>query len=543
MFLSSGASLSGRQASAGGDRSAWGSFWFEPVGMRSSTGMRITSSKAMQLSAVYSCVRVLAETFAVLPFCLYRKRAGGGRDPVTDHWLYRLLAKAPNGMQTPFEWREMMQGHLALRGNAFNEIIGNSKGEITQLIPIHPDRIQADMLDNGNYRFKIINKDGSARYLARGDVWHIRGLSSDGIVGLSPLEVAAEVFGMGISAQNYGAKFFANDAKPGGWVELPGKFADDAARKQWKQSWQEAQSGSNRGKTAVLESGMKYHELALSNSDAQFLESRKYSRSEIASIFRVPPHKIGDLEHATFSNIEQQSLEFVMDSMTPWAERWESSIETFLMLEDDTLEVEFDFSRLLRGDSAARSVYLKAGINDGWMTRNEARLSEGLNPIDGLDEPLRPLNMVENNQPSDELTEPGEPSGKNNDNASQSAPATGSDARLQVLVQASAQRLARRASAALTTKPAADVFDGKFAALVADALAISDDSAGAFCTWARTAFADNTTDAEPRLTQHLILHAGGVQPAPDAMASALVRLSSAITGLGAIAWEEVPITQ
>jgi HK97 family phage portal protein len=448
--------LSRIKADSGGDRSPWGSFWFEPVGMRSSTGLRVTSGSAMRLSAVYSCVRVLSETFAVLPLRLYKKRADGGRDEVRDHWLYRLLAKAPNVWQTPFEWREMMMGHLALRGNAFNEIVANGKGEITQLIPIHPDRIQARLRVDGNYDYVVRQLDGSDVVYARGRIWHLRGLSSDGILGLNPIEVAADVFGLGIAAQSYGSRFFANDTKPGGWLEMTGKFADDAARQQFKESWAQAQGGLSRGKTAVLESGMKYHELSLNNSDAQFLESRKFSRSEIASVFRVPPHKIGDLDKATFSNIEQQSLEFVNDTMTPWAERWESSIETFLMLDGDDLEVEFDFANLLRGDSAARAVFLKAGINDGWMTRNEARISEGLNPIDGLDAPLRPLNMVENGAPDVQKPAVIPPAADMADNSAgactQDSPAA--LARFTALVRGNAERMARRMTAGEPPKAA-----------------------------------------------------------------------------------------
>ena len=510
--------LSRIKASAGGDRSPWGSFWFEPIGMRSGTGLRVNTASAMRLSAVYSCVRVLSETFAILPLKLYKKRKDGGRDEVTDHWLYRLLAKAPNDWQTPFEWREMMMSHLVLRGNAFNQIASNGKGEITQLVPIHPDAIQLQLLTDGNFRYLVKQLDGSTVTLSRGEVWHIRGLSSDGFVGLNPMEIAAEVIGLGLAAQSYGARFFANDAKPGGYIKTQGKFADATAKEQFKAGWQQAQSGANRGKTAILEPGMEYVELKLNNSDAQFLESRKFSRSEIASLFRVPPHKIGDLEKATFSNIEQQSLEFVNDTMTPWAERWESSIETFLMLSGDDLEVEFDFANLLRGDSAARAIFLKAGINDGWMTRNEARISEGRNPIDGLDEPLRPLNMVENNQADAVQTIKPEPT-----------PEPAPDARLQALVHTSAQRLARRAVGALASKPAAEVFDGKFAALVADALAIDEAKATRFCAWAQSNMDANTLDAEPLLVSRLAELGAAGQPAPDAQAVALVRLAAAIS--------------
>jgi len=217
-------------------------------------------------------------------------------------------------------------------------------------------------------------------------------------MGMNPIELARESLGIALAAQDYGSRFFANDAKPsGGWIEFPGSFKDPEAKKVFRDSYQAAQSGANRGKVLVLENGMKFHEVGVTNKDAQFLELRKFQITDIARLFRVPPHMIADLDRATFSNIEQQSLEFVMHTMTPWAERWEASIEAELLLDNDPLEIEFDFANLMRGDAASRSAYYQSGIQNGWLTRNEARIAENLNPIDGLDEPLRPLNMVEEN--------------------------------------------------------------------------------------------------------------------------------------------------
>jgi hypothetical protein len=214
--------------------------------------------------------------------------------------------------------------------------------------------------------------------------------------------MARDNVGIGLAAQSFGARFFANDARPsGGIIVHPGNFPTKEQRETWRSSWQQQQGGVNRGKVAVLEYGMKYQELALNNVDAQFLETRKFQVTEVARIFRVPPHLIGDLERATFTNIEQQSLEFIMHTMTPWAERWEASIEAELLLEeegegaDGELEVGFDFTNLMRGDSAARAAYYGRGILDGWMSRNEARIAEGLNPQPELSTFLQPLNMVE----------------------------------------------------------------------------------------------------------------------------------------------------
>jgi HK97 family phage portal protein len=425
------------------DRSAWGDFFFEPVSVRSVSGMRVSPDSAMRLAAVYACVRILSETMASLPLVLYRARADGGKDRVTDHWLYRVLGKKPNRYQNPFEWREMLQGHLALRGNAFCQILTNGRGEVTELIPIHPDRVRLELLAQGDYRYRIQNAAGQEMVLRRGEVWHLRGLSSDGLLGLSPIELSRESLGMALAAQDYGARFFSNDAKPtGGWIEFPGNFKDSEAKRVFRESYQAAQSGANRGKVLVLENGMKFHEVGVTNKDAQFLELRKFQITDIARLFRVPPHMIADLDRATFSNIEQQSLEFVMHTMTPWAERWEASIEADLMLDGDELEVEFDFANLMRGDAASRSAYYQSGIQNGWLTRNEARVAENLNPIKGLDQPLRPLNMVEEAAAEEQEIYNQEPESADTDGTA--TPDEGLSLRLRSLVQSNAQRLARR---------------------------------------------------------------------------------------------------
>ncbi|WP_374349173.1 phage portal protein [Chitinimonas sp.] len=377
------------------DRSPWGDFFFTPVGKLSMSGARVTPESALQLSAVYASVRVLSETIACLPINIYRT-GDKNKKPAKDHWLWPLLTRRPNRYQNPFEFKEMLQGHLALRGNAYCLMQFDRQGRITELLPRHPDRVKIDLLDNGDYRFQIADQTGKWVPFAREEVWHLRGLSSDGIVGLSPMDIAREAVGLGLSAQSYGARFFQNDAKPtGGWIEFNGTFKDKTSREMFRESWQDAQAAMNRGRMAVLEHGMKYHEVGVTNDDAQFLETRKFQTEEIARIFRVPPHLIGDLSRSTFSNIEQQSIDFATYTMTPWAERWEASIEHQLLLDSDEIEVSFDFRRLLRGDAGARASYYHNGILDGWMTRAEAREAEDLPPIDGLDEPLRPLNMVE----------------------------------------------------------------------------------------------------------------------------------------------------
>jgi HK97 family phage portal protein len=453
-----------RFRSSSGDRSAGGDFWFEPVSTRSHSGIRVSHDSALRLAAVYACVRVLAETMASLPLIVYKKRLDGGKDRVTDHWLYRVLAERPNRFQNPFEWREMLQGHMALRGNAYNQIITNAIGEIVELMPLHPDQIRMEVLPSGEYRYRFTDRFGQESVLPRGEVWHLRGLSSDGLMGMSPIELSRESIGMALAAQDYGARFFANDAKPtGGWIEFPGSFKDNEAKKVFRESYQQAQSGANRGKVLVLENGMKFHEVGITNKDAQFLELRKFQITDIARLFRVPPHMIADLDRATFSNIEQQSLEFVMHTMTPWAERWEASIESELLLDDETLEIEFDFANLMRGDAASRAAYYQSGIQNGWLTRNEARIAENLNPLDGLDEPLRPLNMVEEDTAEDAESQ-SDPASDSTQSPTDSLNEEYS-ARFIALVSSTADRLARRLSRS-------GVIADKDIELIASALAI-----------------------------------------------------------------------
>jgi HK97 family phage portal protein len=479
--------LSRVRADTGGDRSVYGNFWFEPVGRLAAAGVRVTPGSAMGLPAVFACVRVLAESFAIMPFGLRRpKKDGKGREIVTDHWLYRLIARAPNRFQTPFEWREMLMGHLALRGNAYCQIVPDGRGGIDELLPMNPDRMKVEVLPSGEYRYVYSDLRGTQIRYARGEIWHLRTTSADGYLGMSPIEVCREAIGGGLAMQDYAGRFFANDAKPGGWIEFPGKFAGNDAKETFRASWQRAQGGANKNKLAVLENGMKYHEVGATNKDAQFLEARAATVSDVARIFRVPPHKIGDLSKATFSNIEQQSIEFWQDTMLPWAERWESSIVySFLDPEgpDAELEVEFDMSRMMRGDAVSRGALYTSGIMSGWLTRNEARDAEGQDPIDGLDEPLVPLNMqtpTQSEETHEAAIEPPPPPVAPAVPVPPTKKPKGAE-RLDALLAGNVERLTRRAMTALETKTPAQAFSTEFALVVAEALAIEPADASALC--------------------------------------------------------------
>ena len=300
-------------------------------------------------------------------------------------------------------------------------------------------------------------------------------------MGLSPLELGRESIGEGLAMQAYSARFFGNDARPPGWIENPGKWKDDETKRKWRESWQRLQGGANRGKVAVLESGMKYHELGLKNSDAQFIEGRGLKVADVARLFRVPLHKISDLSRATNNNIEHQSIEFWTDIMLPYAELWEASIEFQLLGQglpgaDDLLEPEFDMDRMMRGDAAARSAYYASRTQWGSMTPNEVREREGDQPLAWLNHTLRPVNMVRVDA-SGERGPAQAPGGAGQDQTppndrQQNARAAGAAvaARWRQVITGNAQRMARRLAAGQAVS----------AEVLADALAIDIEAAAAW---------------------------------------------------------------
>jgi len=454
-------------ASAGtSDRGPGSDFWFMPLQRRTASGIAVGPKEALALSAVYSCVKVLAESFAVMPFQLFRNRPDGNtRSEDRNHWLYRLFGRRPNRFQNPYEWRLMVQGHLSLRGNAYNQVSSNGRGEITELLPLHPDRMAVEMVDGGDdYRYAYTTQKGRKVYYTRGEIWHLRGLSDDGIMGLSPLELGRESIGEGLAMQAYSARFFGNDARPPGWIENPGQWKDDETKRKWRDSWQKLHSGANRGKVAVLERGMKYHELGLKNTDTQFIEGRGLKVADIARMFRVPLHKIGDLSRSTNNNIEHQSIEFWTDTMLPFAELWEASIEYNLLGQglpgaDDLLEPEFDMDRMMRGDAQARAAYYASRSQWGSMTPNEVREREGDQPLPWLNHTMRPVNMVRADETGDRIAaQPGgQQQGGQGGNASraQNVAAAGAaiGGRWRQVVTGNAQRMARRLAAGQSVSP------------------------------------------------------------------------------------------
>lgn len=377
-------------------------------GGASASGIIVNPQTAMQSAAVFACVQVLAQSIGMLPLNVYQEGKDGSRAKAKDHPLWTILHDQPNEYQTSVEFFEMMILALCLRGNAYAFVNRTRSGRVAELLPLHPDMVRIEMSANFTIQYHVTMPDGSFKTFGVGDIFHVRGLTLNGWLGISPIAYARESIGLALATEKFGGQLFRNGAKMGGVLEHPGKLGDEAY-KRIKNSFDEATSGENSHKTALLEEGMKWAKVSMTADDSQFLETRKYQRSEIASIFRVPPHMIGDLEKATFSNIEQQSLEFVQYTLMPWLNRIEKAIKRDLIdqKERSSISIKFNVAALLRGDAAARSAYMHAGILDGWLTRNEARAMESnigiiLNPLAGLDIPLMPLNMTDGSDDPDE---------------------------------------------------------------------------------------------------------------------------------------------
>lgn len=354
----------------------------------SSSGKAVTERSAMQMTAVYSCVRILSEAVAGLPLHFYRYTDDGGKEKAIDHPLYSLLHDEPNPEMTSFIFRETLMTHLLLWGNAYAQIIRNGKNEVIALYPLMPNKMDVSRDKSGQLYYTYVTQPeeahtvkGNIVYLNPSEVLHIPGLGFDGLVGYSPIAMAKNAIGMAVACEEYGAKFFANGAAPGGVLEHPGTIKDP---QRVRESWQSTFGGSgNSNKVAVLEEGMKYTPIGISPEQAQFLETRKFQINEIARIFRVPPHMVGDLEKSSFSNIEQQSLEFVKYTLDPWIVRWEQSIRRALLSSEEKQKyfVKFNLEGLLRGDYQSRMNGYAIGRQNGWMSANDIRELENQDRI------------------------------------------------------------------------------------------------------------------------------------------------------------------
>lgn len=351
-------------------------------------GKRVNEQTAMQMTAVYSCVRVISEAMASLPLHMYKYNDSGGKEKATDHPLYFLLHDEPNPEMTSFVLRETMLTSLLLWGNSYCQVIRNGKGEVVAIYPLMPNRMNVDRDSKGKlyYEYMVNDTDaptmkGTTVRLDPEDVLHVPAMSYDGLVGYSPVAMARNAIGLAIATEEYGSKFFQNGASPSGVLEHPGVLKDPA---KIRDSWTDTFGGSsNSGKVAVLEEGMKYTPISIPPEQAQFLETRKFQIEEIARIFRVPLHMIASMEHSTFSNIEQQSLEFVKYTLDPWVTRLESSMNRRLLSPEEKGKyfIKFNLDGLLRGDYQSRMNGFAVARQNGWMSANDIRELENLDRI------------------------------------------------------------------------------------------------------------------------------------------------------------------
>lgn len=354
----------------------------------STSGKRVNERTSMQMTAVYACVRILSEAVASLPLQLYRYAGESGKQRADDHPLYFLLHDEPNPEMTSFVFRETLMTHLLLWGNAYAQIVRNGRGEVIGLYPLMPDRMKVDRDDSGRlfYEYTLSSADphtmkGTTVRLTPYEVLHIPGLGFDGLVGYSPIAMAKNAIGLAIATEEYGSKFFEHGAAPSGVLEHPGVLKDPS---KIRESWEQTFGGSrNSHRVAVLEEGMKYTPISIAPNEAQFLETRRFQLDEIARIFRVPPHMIGDLEKSSFNNIENMSREFVTYTLDPWVCRWEQSMVRSLLSQEEKRRyfIRFNVDGLLRGDYKSRMEGYAIGINNGFMSPNDVRTLEDMNLI------------------------------------------------------------------------------------------------------------------------------------------------------------------
>lgn len=355
---------------------------------RTTSGKNVNEMTALQTTAVYACVRILAEAIASLPIHVY-KYTDEGKEQDVNHQLYYLLHDEPNPDMTSFVFRETLMTHLLIWGNAYAQIIRDGRGQVLALYPLLPDRVSVKRDDKGElyyvYQWSEEDnpnfKDKGNIILKKSEVLHVPGLGFDGLIGYSPIAMAKNAVGMTLATEEYGASFFANGANPGGVLEHPGILKDPS---KVRDSWNQVYQGTNNShKVAVLEEGMSYKTIGIPPNEAQFLETRKFQINEIARLYRIPPHMVGDLEKSSFSNIEQQSLEFVKYTLDPWVVRFEQAFQKALLLPDEKKNyfIKFNVDGLLRGDYQSRMNGYAIGRQNGWLSTNDIRRLEDMNPL------------------------------------------------------------------------------------------------------------------------------------------------------------------
>lgn len=369
-------------------------YWYQPFGFMTDAGIQVDDNAALRVSAVYRAVELKAQTMGRLPLVLMRRLPDERKERAVNENLYEVLHDRPNDLQSAHEFKELMQGILELRGNAYAEIVSGRRGFVDQLLPLHPSIVEKpERLPNGRIRYPIWER-GRKRFITQDRMFHIRGFGMNGLTGLSRIELMRQTVGLSLALESHGSRVFTQRANHAGVLEHPG-LLDGDAYKRLKQSIEDHTVGlKNSHRTLILEEGMKWQTVGMSNDDAEFILTRTFQLKEIARWFGVPPHKIADLDKASFNNIEEQGIDFVQDGIGPQASRWEGAIKRSLILPSQSdLYAKYVVDALLRGRTKDRYQSYTLAINGGWMSRNEVRMLEDMDRVDGLDDFLEPMNM------------------------------------------------------------------------------------------------------------------------------------------------------
>ncbi|WP_299195740.1 phage portal protein [uncultured Amphritea sp.] len=359
------------------------------------SGRGVSSQKAMQLTTVFGCVRVLSESVGMLPCKLYQMN-GDQRESAVNHKVYRLLTTAPNDYMTAQEFWEMLIACLCLRGNFYAYKV-KAFGEVVELLPLDPSAVKPKLEDH-KASYEVTWKDGTKETLDQDLIWHVRILTLDGLTGLNPVAYAREAVGLGLATEEHGARLFSNGAVTSGVLTTEQKLTDEAFKRLQTQFKDNHEGLTNAHKPMILEMGLNWKPVALNSEDSQFLETRKFQRDEICAIFRVPPHLVANLDKASFNNIEHLGLSFVNYALVPYLTRIESRVNVGLLKKEDQGKyyAKFNAGALLRGDLKSRYESYGQGINWGILSPNDCRELEDMNPRDGGDLYLTPLNMTIN---------------------------------------------------------------------------------------------------------------------------------------------------
>ena len=360
-------------------------------------GTQVDENSAMEYVAFWICLKIIRETIASLPIILYEYTENGKKRAV-NHPGYNLLHLRPNPEQTRFDYIEMIANHYMLYGNSFSEIIPNNSGEIIELWPLMPWNMEVKRFDGKRY-YRYLKPDQKYATFLQDEIFHISNFTLTGMTGEKPIDYLNQSVGTGLAVEEFGARFFKNDATPGGIVEMPGNMGRNLENiKRFKSSWEEEHGTmQNKHRIRILEDGAKFHEISVNPDKAQFLETRKFQKNLILSFHRLPPHLAGDLEHATYTNIEQQLLEFVQYTMLPHFIRFEQNFTTQLLREDEQKKFFYEImvDALTRADIKTRYEAYRVGRECGWLSINDVLTKENMNTIEGGDIHHVPLNWVE----------------------------------------------------------------------------------------------------------------------------------------------------